>query len=113
MYKDCLYIVASPGQKSGACGHLMAGSHCAHFHDKEQRFDLCLMRQEYILCNALTTDQKTQLATPPYKLKKEKKADKKDSSNDSSTLIDPDQVSVLRAVNPKLPEKNGQREPQE
>ena len=48
--------------------------------DKGQGSDPCVMKQELTLCNALTIDQKTQLATPSYKLKKDKKADKKESS---------------------------------
>ena len=54
------------------------------------------------LCNALTTEQKAQLATPSYKLKKEKKAARK-TDNDSFTLIDPDHLSVLGTVTLKSP----------
>ena len=73
-------------------------SHSAHFHDKGQGLYPCVMKQECTFCNIWTTDQKTQLATPSYILKKGKKADKKDSG---STLIDPYHVSVIEAVNPK------------
>ena len=47
-------------------------------------------------CNVLTTKQRSQLATPFYKIKKEKKdkkSDKKDTG-ESSTLRDPSQVSI-------------------
>ena len=52
-------------------------------------------------CNALTPEQKTQLATPSYKLKKEKREAKKvetDSSKDTESLVDPSSVSVLGVV---------------
>ena len=67
-----------------------------------------VIKQECPLCNTLTTDQKAQLATPSYKLKTEKRLIRKnfgEESEDSSTLIDPDHVSNLGAVNPKSPEK--------
>ena len=88
--------MVSPGQKRGACGHLMAGS------------NPCLMKQECTLCNTLTTDQKSQLATLLYKLKKEKKADEK-YWHQQVKLIDPDYMSVLRTVNTKPPEKLSKR----
>ena len=61
------------------------------------------------LCKALTPEQAAQLATPSYKLKKEKRdkaestPSKKDSSSSmlvtlSPTLVDPARVSVIRAV---------------
>ena len=70
------------------------------------------MHRECTFCNILTTDQKTQLATSTYKLKKDKKANKKNSSNNSSTFIDPDHVSVLGAVNTKSPEEKVVKEKQ-
>ena len=54
----CKYIMASPGQKRGACDHLMAGfdqhSCCARCCDKGQVSDPCVMKQECTFCNALT-----------------------------------------------------------
>ena len=79
-------------------------SHCARRH-KGQGSDPYVMKQECTFCNVLTTDQKAQLATPSYKLKKDKKADKKDSGNYSSSLIDPDHVSVLGGCERESPEK--------
>ena len=35
-----------------------------------------MLKQECKFCNSLTMDQKSQLATPSYKLKKEKKIEK-------------------------------------
>ena len=57
-------------------------------------------------------EQRTQLATPSYKLKKNKKSDKKDTGVDGSTLIDLEQVSVLGAVNVKFPEQAAVKENQ-
>ena len=55
-------------------------------------------------CNRLTEDQCIQLATPSFKLKKEKCEAKKmeassTPSKDSSFLVDPATVSVIGAVN--------------
>ena len=94
---------------------MMAGfdlhSFCARCHDKKKGKDPCVEKPnvECQLCKALTPEQVSQLATPSYKLKKEKrdKADstpsKKDSSSStlvtlSPTLVDPARVSVIRAV---------------
>ena len=51
-------------------------------------------------CNALTPEQRTQLATPSYKLKKEKREAKRVDSNptDDTSLVDPTTVSVIGAV---------------
>ena len=49
---------------------------CCARHDKGHGVDLCVLKQECHLCNALTTGQKTLLATPSSKLKKEKKGEK-------------------------------------
>ena len=52
-------------------------------------------------CNSLTPEQHLQLATPSYKIKKEKREAKKlDStqSKDNDTLVDPTSVSVIGAV---------------
>ena len=78
--------MSSPGQKRGDCCHVMAS------------FD------SYSFCAfSLTADQRLQLATLSYKLKKEKRGAKKmeasPSKDTSSDLIDPATVSVLGAVN--------------
>ena len=94
---------------------MMAGfdlhSFCACCHDKKRGQDPFAEKPnvECQLCKALTPEQVSQLATPSYKLKKEKhdKAEstppKKDSSSSTSvtlspTLVDPARVSVIRAV---------------
>ena len=52
-------------------------------------------------CNSLTPEQRAQLATPSYKLKKEKREAKHlDSTTptDDSSLVDPASVSVIGVV---------------
>ena len=85
-----------------------AHSQCACCHDKGKGNDTCMMHQACSHCNILTSDQQAQLATPSYKLKKEKrysKSDKTDGDN-SSTQIDPTLVSVLGAGNEKEKQKS-------
>ena len=53
------------------------------------------------ICNNLTSDQRQQLATPSYKLKKEKREAKLTEptpSQDSEQLVDPSSVSVIGVV---------------
>ena len=106
--------MSSPSQRRGGCGHMMAGfnlhSLCACCRDKKKGKDPCVEKPnvESQLCKALTPEQVSQLATPSYKLKKEKRdkaesTPKKDSSSSASvtlspTLVDPARVSVIRAV---------------
>ena len=107
--------MSSPSQRRGGCGHMMAGfdlhSFCARCRDKKKGKDPCVENPnvECQLCKTLTPEQASQLATPSYKLKKEKRdkaestPSKKDSSSSASvtlspTLVDPARVSVIRAV---------------
>ena len=81
---------------------------CAHCCDKGQGSDPCVMQPDCSFCNILTLNSDNRLSHHLTILKKEKKdskADKKDTSGESSTLIDPGQVSVLGAVNVKFPEQ--------
>ena len=100
--------MASPGQKQGRCGHLMAGfdthSFCARCRDKNKGPDPCISEEVCNSCNILTADQRLQLSTSSYKIKKEKRELKKVSDtpakkdSDSSSLIDPSSVTVVGAV---------------
>ena len=66
----------------------------------------CVLKEECKFCNSLTSEQKSELVTLSYEIKKEKsseKADKKDSGSEPITLVDPDLMSVIEAV--KSPEK--------
>ena len=88
---------------------MMAGfdhhSVCVRCHDKKKGSDPCTKTPPTTCahCDALTQEQKDQLATPSYKLKKEKKESKsstplKDSDTLSPTLVDPALVSVVGVV---------------
>ena len=100
--------MSSPGQKRGACGHAMASfdGHlsCARCRDKGKGKDTCVENKDSTNCshcNVLTPEQKAQLATPSYKLKKEKREAKKaetETPMESNTLVDPSSVSVLGVV---------------
>ena len=106
--------MASSGQKHGGCGNLMAGfdshSYCARCCDKEKGKDPCVEKPDADckFCNLLTSDQKSQLSTPSYQLKKEKRDSKKtatpskDTSTSSDTLsptlVDAAHVSVVGVV---------------
>ena len=100
-------IMSSPGQKHGGCGHLMAGfdthSFCARCREKCKGPDPCVSKNDCHACNILTEDQRLQLSTPSYRIKKEKRESKKQGdtpqkSSDSSSLIDPSTVTVVGAV---------------
>ena len=86
--------MASSGQRMGGCGHIMVNFdmhiRCARCRDKGSGTDPCVLGQDDCsVCLLLTPKQQKQLATPTYKLRKEKK---------SSVLIDPSQVSVVGPV---------------
>ena len=94
--------MSSPAQKHGSCGHIMASfdSHnfCARCREKGKGSDPCVLKNDCNSCNILSEDQRVQLSTPSYRLKKEKRdlkkftdTPKQDSS--SSSLIDPSSVT--------------------
>ena len=87
--------MASPGQRKGACGHIMASfdthSHCARCRDKGLGEDPCVSKLPCEYCDLLTPEQVIQLATPTYKLRKEK-------ANCKETFIDPASVTVVAQV---------------
>ena len=87
--------MASPGQRKGACGHIMASfdshSHCARCRDKGLGEDPCVSKLPCEHCELLTPEQVILLATPTYKLRKEKAKSK-------DTLIDPSTVTVVAQV---------------
>ena len=102
--------MSSPGQKRGNCGHAMASfdghSFCARCRDKKKGTDTCVESptKECKFGLLLTPEQKAQLATPSYKLKKEKRDAKKaelSSPTKDGTLVDPSTVSVIGAVSDK------------
>ena len=84
--------MSSPGQRKGACGHIMANfdkhSRCARCRDKGQVEDPCVKLLQCEFCELLTPEQVLQLATPTYKLRKEKQKGK-------DVPIDPASVTVI------------------
>ena len=99
--------MSSPGQKHGGCGHLMARfdthSFCARCREKSKGPDPCVSKSDCQACNVLTEDQRIQLSTPSYRIKKERRDSKKQGdtpqkNSDSSSLIDPSSVTVVWAV---------------
>ena len=103
--------MSSPGQKRGSCGHAMANfdghAFCARCRDKKKGTDTCVESptKDSKFCLLLTPEQKLQLATPSYKLKKEKRDAKKaelSSPSKDATLVDPSTVSVIGAVSDKV-----------
>ena len=100
--------IMSSGQRRGNCGHIMSSfdshTHCARSRDKGKGKDFCvenLQSSDCQICKSFTPEQCQQLATPSYKIKKEKREAKKlDSSppKESEALVDPSTVSVIGAV---------------
>ena len=66
-------------------------SRCARCHDKGHGEDPCVKHLQCEFCDLLTPEQVVQLATPTYKLRKEKQKGK-------DVLIDPTAVTVISHV---------------
>ena len=99
--------MSSPSQKHGSCGHIMASfdSHCfcARCREKGKGSDPCVAKKDCNSCNILSEEQRLQLSTPSYRLKKEKRdlkksADTPKQDSTSSSLIDLSSVTVVGAV---------------
>ena len=76
--------MSSPGQRRGSCGHAIANfdSHvfCARCREKGKGTDDCVKNPQSSdckICNAFSEEQRLQLATPLYRIKKEKREAKK------------------------------------
>ena len=73
--------MASPGdkkgQRRGLCGHIMASfdlhKRCARCRDKGIGDDDCVAKRSCVICDGFTDTQKDMLATPMYKIRKDKK----------------------------------------
>ena len=68
--------MASPGQKQGLCGHLLAGfdshAYLARCRDKGKGTNPSVENKDCQFCNILSQDQKAHLVTPSYQEKKKK-----------------------------------------
>ena len=84
---------ASPGQRRGICGHMMAGfdQHecCARCRNKGLGSDPCVQKKFCSICDNLTDQQQGMLSTPQYQIRKDKKA---------GLLVSPSKVTVVGVV---------------
>ena len=122
--------MSSPGQRRGGCGHAMANfdSHAfrARCREKGKGTDDCVKNpntSDCKICNAFSEEQRLQLATPSYRIKKEKREAKKleaTPSKDNEDLIDPASVSVIGPVEKSIssnpveappPDKKAKKDP--
>ena len=101
--------MASPGQRRGKCGHAMAlfdtHTHCERCREKGKGQDFCVENPNSAdkcpICITFTSDQRLQLATPAYKIKKEKreaKAADSTPSKETEEFVDPASVAVIGAI---------------
>ena len=89
--------MASPGglkgQRKGSCGHITAvfnlHENCARCWEKKIGQDLCVLGNDCVICDGFSDSQKERLATPSYKIRKEKKA---------GLLVSPKDVTVISAL---------------
>ena len=93
--------MASPedkkGQRKGSCGHIMAAfdSHdkCARCRDKRIGEDNCVLDKPCPICDNFSESQKELLATPSYRIRKEKEA---------GILVSPKDVTVISTNHVKM-----------
>ena len=100
--------MSSPGQKRGSCGHAMAGfdghSFCARYREKGKGEEPCIANKDTTdckFCNLFTPEQRAQISTPSYKIKKEKREAKRvdnPTPTEDIALVDPANVLVIGAV---------------
>ena len=100
--------MSSPGQKRGSCRHAMAifdgHAFCARCQDKGKGTKLCIENKDLSdckFCNAFTPEQRVQITTPSYNLKKEKREAKRldnTTPTEDSSLVDPASVAVIGVV---------------
>ena len=102
--------MTSPGQKRGSCGHVMAlfDSHleCARCRDKGIGDDPCVKKKQCQIYDNLSEQQKLQLATPTYRVRKELQK-KSSSPSHSLTLLSYRRLRarVTLVIEAKLPVK--------
>ena len=81
------------GQRRGLCGHVMASfdlhDKCATCRDKLIGEDDCVVDKPCKICDGFSDIQKEMLATPSYKIRKDKNA---------GLLVSPKEVTILQPV---------------
>ena len=117
--------MSSPGQKRGSCGHAMAifdgHAFCARCREKGKGEEPCVTDKDTVdcsLCNSFTPEQRAQISTPSYKIKKEKREAKRaDITQPTDELVDPSSISVIGVVSgpssdksPVPPEKKAKKD---
>ena len=89
--------MASPGQRRGNCGHIMAAfdghKKCARCRDKKLGDDPCVKDHPCSICDSLTVQQRSMLSTPQYQIRKDKK---------SGLLVSPSKVTVVGVVDQEV-----------
>ena len=89
--------MASPGdrkgQRRGSCGHAMANFYlhdkCARCCEKSIGEDDCVLNKSCVICDGFSESQREMLATPIYRIRKDKKA---------GILVSPKDVKVISTV---------------
>ena len=89
--------MASPGdrkgQRRGSCGHAMANfdlhDKCARCREKSIGEDDCVLNKSCVICDGFSESQRDMLATPTYRIRKDKKA---------GILVSPKDVKVISTV---------------
>ena len=89
--------MASPGdkkgQRRGSCGHVMASfdlhDKCARCRDKLIGEDDCVLKKPCAVCDGFSEAQRELIATPTYRIRKDKKA---------GLLVSPKDVTILSPV---------------
>ena len=89
--------MASPGdrkgQRQGSCGHAMANfdlhDKCARCREKSIGEDDCVLNKSCVICDGFSESQREMLATPTYRIWKDKKA---------GFLVSPKDVKVISTV---------------
>ena len=83
---------------------ILTHAFCARCREKGKGTDDCVKNSQTSdckICNAFSEEQRLQLATPSYRIKKEKREAKKleaTPTKDSEDLVDPASVSVIGPV---------------
>ena len=112
IYQD-YHVFSWPTQRRlwARYGNFDTHAFCARCREKGKGMDDCAKNPQSAncsICNAFSEDQRIQLATPSYRIKKEKREAKKLESTpvkDTEALVDPTSVSVIGPIDKPTPAK--------
>ena len=96
----------------------MSSAHVVGKRGKVRNRVLLIRTLQTVLCNSFTPEQRAQISTPSYKIKKEKREAKRaDNTQPTDELVDPSRVSVIGVVSgpsadksPAPPEKKAKKD---